>query len=392
MIGIRFKQLAAFFGAAPGPRAAITCFRAGAAARLVMAVVTGMLIAGSLSGATAQTPAPGNLALYEVRGIEVKVSDDSAAKAKIKAILEAQQKAFATLLGRLLGEAAKDSPPEIPGEEIARVMAGLSIEKEFASAKQYSATLTVRFRPEAVQQLLDTYNLSFSAKQAPTMLLLAVYKIGDRAVLWESPNPWRDAWSALGPENSLTPILLPLGDLTDTDTISAQDVIAGRLENLDILKQRYKVNYVLVSIAEPDQTRTNLTVSLNGDSPAGLLNWKDKFAGQPGDIETTANAAAKRFLAAIEEKWRTGGPKKPASAGIAYTVTVPFSGLGEWQRIRQQISGIYGVTGIATKSLSGRGAIVDIMYDGSLGQLSRQLESQGLILADNGDSLVLYRE
>lgn len=388
MIWLRFEQPAPPTGTAP----ALLRARTLAVAVIATALLAGIVIAGGPSTVLAQAPTARNSAVYEVRGVDVKVKDESAAKAKVKAIIEAQQKAFAILLGRLLGDVAKTNPPDIPAGEIARVMGGLSIEKEHTSARQYIATLTIRFRPEAVQQLLEAHKLSFSAEQAPTVLLLAVYKVGDRAVLWESPNPWRDAWSALGPENSLTPILLPLGDLTDTDTITAKDVIEGRQEKFEALKQRYKVEHVLISVAETDTSRTKLTIILKGDSPAGPLNWKDSFSGQPGDIEATANAAAKRFLAAIEDKWRTNGPQQPAGSGQAYTVTVPFTGLGEWQQIRNQIKTVFGVGGINIKTLSGRGAIVDIMFDGSLGQLSRQLESQGLILADNGDSLVLYRE
>ena len=369
------------------PARAGTWRRALVAAAAAAGVLTALLWAPQI-----RAQQPNEDPLYEVRGVEVRVEAENAAKAKVEAIFEAQEKAFNRLLVRLLGSDANARLPEIDSGEIARSMAGMSIEKERTAPKLYMATFTIRFRREAIQQLLDANELKFTARQAETVLLLALYKIGSRAVLWESPNPWRDAWTSLGPENSLTPVLLPLGDLNDVSAISARDVLEGKAEKLEALKERYKVDYVLISVAEANGDKSGLRATLRGESPLGTLNWEETFTGPPGDIEAIAAVAAKRLLSAMEQQWRAEGPRTPASAAGVYTVAVPFSGLQEWQQIRDRIRATFGVNALEIKSLSARGAIVDITYDGELAQLNTALAGQGLILADNGEALVLYRE
>lgn len=336
--------------------------------------------------------APARPGIYEIKGVEVKAEDEDAAKAKLKAIAEAQQKAFTILLGRLLGSRQVGQMPEIPPEEIARVMAGMSVEQERTGPRQYVATLTIRFRPEGVEQILDRYQLSFTSNQAPAVLLLPVYRRGKEAVLWESPNPWRDAWTSLRPENSLTPLLLPLGDLTDADALSAGDAIDNRTEKIALLKQRYNVEHVLVAVAEATDGGNTLAVHMTGTHPIGLIDWRDSFPVASGKIEETARAAAKRFLGAIEDNWRMMAPRQDARRGNSYTIAVPFSGLAEWQTIRRALEQTVGVERIETRSLSGQGAVVDVVYNGPLEQFSAYLERHGLILSESGESLVLYRE
>jgi len=338
-------------------------------------------------------PVPASADIYEIKGVEVKAEDEDAAKAKVKAIIQAQEKAFAILVARLVSQSVADNLPEIPTGDISRSMAGMSIEEERTGPKQYIAKLTVRFRPEAVQQLLDQFNVSVTSEQAPSTLLLAVYKVGETAVLWESPNPWRDAWAALSPENSITPVLLPLGDLSDADTLSAEDAIANTEEKIALLKERYNVEHVLVSVAEPSKDGTALSARIIGTSPVGTVNWKDTFKGEAGgDVADVAKIGARRFLAALEGNWRTMGEQRARNAGTKFTMAVPFRSLAEWQTIKSDIEQTMGVTRIDTRTLSGQGAVVDVVYAGPLDQLSADLQMRGLILSNGGDSLVLYRQ
>lgn len=358
----------------------------GGGAALVAAIMMIIAMAGS-------SPAPAQSDIYEVKGVQIEAEDEDAAKAKIKAISQAQEKAFAILLDRLVAQGAAERAPEIPTADIARAMGGISIANERTGPKQYIAEFTVRFRPDAVKQLLSQYNLSFSAEQAPTTLLLAVYKSGEAAVLWEEPNPWRNAWTQLSPENSITPILLPLGDFTDADLITARDVIENRTDKIEQIKKRYNVEFVLISIAEPNAEGTALTATISGNSPVGNVDWQDRFTGEPDDdLAAIAEDGAKRFLGAIEQNWRAIDAQQVNDDGSAFTMAVPFRTVAEWRNIREEIEGTYGVTRVETRTLSGQGAIVDVYYRGPLDQLSADLQQRGLILAEGGETLVLYRE
>jgi hypothetical protein len=71
------------------------------------------------------------------------------------------------------------------------------------------------------------------------------------------------------------------------------------------------------------------------------------------------------------------------------TVAVPFAGLGEWNSIREQISATAGVGAIDVRQLSSKGAVVDIVFSGDLGQFETQLAQNRFEQTSIGDTWVL---
>ena len=100
--------------------------------------------------------------LFTVTGVEVDVTDSDAAKAKLKAISEAQVKAFHILVERLgdQGDAAKVAHFK-PGD-IGRLMASLSVEEERTGPQRYVGKLTIRFLPERVRKALFPFKIGAS--------------------------------------------------------------------------------------------------------------------------------------------------------------------------------------------------------------------------------------
>src|SRR5690606_33817266 len=151
------------------------------------------------------------------------------------------------------------------------------------------ATLTIRFRPENVRDMLLRFSVPYADEQAAGVLLLTVWQPGDgAATLWDPPNPWRDAWAGLNVENSITPLFMPLGDLTDISTIAVDDVLAGDETKVQAMKDRYAVENVLIATAAP-AAGGGVRVMMRGNTAVGPVDFDDVFAADEGaDAEATA--------------------------------------------------------------------------------------------------------
>lgn len=98
-----------------------------------------------------------------------------------------------------------------------------------------------------------------------------------------------------------------------------------------------------------------------------------------------------RFLYAMEETWKTSIAKvsAPDSSLNELTVAIPFDSLTEWNSLRARIQQTYGVSQVEIDSLSARGGIVKVRYDGTIEDLTRSLEDNGLLLSEVSGTWVI---
>jgi len=179
------------------------------------------------------------------------VTDKDAASARTRAIIEAQVKAFYILAERLGSPEAAQRLQGMDARDIERMLRSLSIEEERSGPGRYIGKLTVRFLPDKIREVLGRYGIDVVEDQAPAVIVLPVWKGPNGLVIWED-NLWRKAWLDLKAEQSLVPIIVPLGDLEDTSAITADEAAAGNAVKLESLMLRYEAKGVLVAMAEPD--------------------------------------------------------------------------------------------------------------------------------------------
>jgi hypothetical protein len=333
---------------------------------------------------------PARADLYSINSVKVDETASNAVEAKKKAIDGGQLRALETLLHRLTRPEDRVRLPEFTPDDIARLLDGMSVENEQTSGTRYIATLTIRFRPENIRDMLLQYSVPYADEQAAGVLLLTVWVPASGPTLWDAPNPWRDAWVGLNSENSITPLFMPLGDLTDISTINATDILSGNDQKLAAIRDRYAVENVLIAIAEP--AAGGVRVSMKGNTAVGPVDFDDVFPSDAGEaVEATASRAARMLLTRIEDEWKASHLKKGRPDGINMRIAVPFAGLGEWNTIRQRIEATDGVGAIDVKQLSAKGAVVDLVFSGDLGQLETQLGYSGFELTSIGDTWVLQR-
>jgi hypothetical protein len=206
------------------------------------------------------------------------------------------------------------------------------------------------------------------------VLVLPIYQFGTQLVLWDDPNPWRDAWTA---RNGGDHLVLPLGDVTDLSAIDADKARDGDSAALAAIGKKYGTDDVLVAFA-----------ALRGPvgSPAGLdIAVKRYRAGQlvdthgqsldanPGESPTDFfRRAAEATASAIDSNWQ-GVAAQPGQQGTL-TVAVAITGLDDWLKIRDRISALPAIRKIELRSLSRQEATIDVDYIGDTDQLTAALK------------------
>jgi len=329
--------------------------------------------------------------LYTITGVEVDVRAETAAQAKKQAITEANVKAFALFAQRVGGDAIVDRLSEIPPKRINAMLDSLSIEEERTGPKRYIGKLTVRFLPGKMRKLLAGLGVTYSEKIATRTIIVPVWRTPEAIMIWED-NPWRTAWLSLRAENSPVPLIVPLGDLADTDILTPE-LAANRDEaSLEAIRLRYEADAVLIAEASATGEDTVQAI-LIGSSPVGKLEFDKEFiAENGGGIDEAARLAALRFHQVILQRWKKKNETGPVTQSLPIAtlpVAVAFFSTEEWSILRARILSTPGVSGVDISTISQGGAIVQLSYVTGFEQLRQSLWSAGLALQNVGGTWVL---
>lgn len=331
--------------------------------------------------------------LYTIQGVEVDVTADTAADAKKQAITEANVKAFSLFAERVgADQAVLDEISRIAPKHIDAMLNSLSIEEERTGPGRYIGKLTVRFLPGKARALMNRLGVSYSEKIAARTVVVPVWKEADGTLkLWED-NPWRAAWLSLRAENALVPVIVPLGDFTDTGTLTPELAAAGDQSALEALRLRYDAETVLVAYAEP-LGQDSVQASMVGDSPVGKLGFDKAYtADTGGGIPEAARVAALRFHEVMLQRWRKMNEERPVTQSMPVStlpVAVSFFTNDEWSALRNRILSTPGVSGVDISTIAQGGAIVQLSYVSGFEQLRQALWSSGLLLQNVGGTWVL---
>lgn len=345
---------------------------------------------------------PVETGLFSVTGVEVDVTDKDAATARTRAIIEAQVKAFYMLAARLGSPEAAERLKGLEASQIGRMLRSLSIEEERTGPGRYIGKLTIRFLPNKIRDVFGKYGIDVVEDQAPPIIVLPVWNGPEGPVVWED-NLWRKAWLDLRLEQAIVPIVVPLGDLQDTATISPEEALQLNPIKLEALQIRYEAKAILVAIATPDPSG-GIRAVMTGDSPLGKVMFDKIYAAEDGTLESAASIAAQRFNAVMVEKWRSTRLKiaaeararaeaerqaKVAAASASLPVAVPFAGIHQWNSIRARIVSTRGVIGVDVSTIAEKGAVIHLAYAVSFRDLQDALMDNGMRLVQMRGTWVL---
>lgn len=361
-----------------------------------LAVALGLAVLAPLSlpaAARAQAPAASegqgaaqgsSQDVYTVRDVEVDVTAASAAAARDQAITEAQRKAFQQLVQRLTPPGT--SAPSASDTQVASLVQDFEVQRERSSSVRYLATLTVRFRPNAVRSLLQGSGVAFAEARSKPMLVLPVYRPGGgQPLLWEDRTPWRSAWENTSPNTGLVPFVVPYGELADIADVSAEEALAGDADGFSAIAERYGADDVVVVEMDapadgPDPaTEGRVTVTRHtaaGSQPSQVVTIP---AAPDKPVEEYLAGGVAAVNALLERQWKeeTAVDRRNEQR---MDVTVPVARLDDWIRTRRQITQVPAVARADLRRLSRQEAEVELVYYGDPERLRAALARQDLHL------------
>jgi len=335
--------------------------------------------------------------MFTVSPVPVDVTAENAIAARDHAIAEGEQRAFDMLIERLVQPGDQKKVPKVTTAQMNDLVQGFEVAHERRSGVRYIADFTVHFRADAVRQMLNNAGVSFAEVSSKPLLVLPVYNLNGNSLLWEDPNPWRNAWQNGNPGTGLVPVVRPLGQIEDLQAIDASGATAGDDGKLRAIAQRYGNVDVLVSVATPRMGGGTLSgldvtsVRYTPGSPGGEQHFVVSDAANPGESADALMARAiNDTMQQVEQAWKSASTPD-AKAGGVLLARVPASSLQDWIAVRDRLSGVPVVSGSRLVSLDRQGARVELHYIGDPQQLRLALAQRDLELSGTDPDWVLQR-
>ena len=337
--------------------------------------------------------------------VTVDATSDNAAKARELARIDGQRRALNAIVDRLAGGAGKAKLPKLNDSQITDLVVSFEVANEKMSAVRYIADYTFHFRADALRKTLQTAGIAIvepgttEASGTPNagdagakpVVVLPVYQTGTQAVLWEDPNPWRQAWAQRAAGAGSAKLLVPMGDVGDVRAIDAETARTGDAAALGAIAGKYAADEVLLVLA--------VQRAANGEKPGGLdVTVRRYKSGRSVDVHSDsvdANPAegsdalcaraAAQIAADIDTGWKNVKELRVDQQG-SIVATLAINGLDDWIKLRSRVAASPAVRKLDIRSLSRQEATIEIQYVGSLDALKASLAGNRLNL-EGGDPM-----
>jgi hypothetical protein len=333
--------------------------------------------------------------VFTVRGVQVDATAENAAAARARALIDGQRRALARVFERvvLAEDVKRIARPNDRGVE--SLVQALEVDRERTSKVRYLAELTVRFKPDALRELMRQSQARFAETRGKPVLLLPVYRDGDAAMLWEDANPWRKAWNAVPTGDGLIAVIVPIGDLTDADMIDAKAALERDTEKLGAIAARYRAGEVIVAAAKlaenPETKAQTIEIStmrhgsaLDAAQPAPAPAPEQAAAPLPVDspaaIEKRLAAAALDMARRIENDWKRANLMSFDGQQQQLLLSLPLKGIGDLVEARRRLAELPSVQRVDVTALTPRVARLLLTFSGNTPQLQAALAEKDMTL------------
>ena len=332
--------------------------------------------------------------VFIVAPVPVDVTAVSALTARVEALKMGQILAWKRLLERLTLPGDAVALLEYRAGALAPLIQGFEVLRERTSAVRYLASLSVSFNREEVRRVLADAGIAFAETPSRPVLIVPVLTSQGVGVLWEDPNPWREAWQNLPPRDGLLPVAIPYGDLTDIRDLSTVQAMRGDEERLRAVADRYGARDVVVARAfqtfDPTDNLPVLEISIVRRGEEGLEETiVDSIKGWNSDeLIGLLDAGVTQVVSTLSNAWKQSNLVRPGLE-TRVTVVVPIDGFGRWLSIKRRLAGIGVLRRSELLRLSKREALMDLWVQGNVEQLRNAARQQDLELFEGRADYVL---
>jgi hypothetical protein len=330
--------------------------------------------------------------------VKVDATAENAAAARELARIDGQRRALGLVIEQLSGSPEGAKLPKLDDKTITDMVESFEVANERMSAVHYVADYTFHFRPAKVRRLVrvvDTTSGDASSKpsgdatakpaatEVPTkpVVVLPVYQDGARSILWDDPNPWREAWGRSAEPSGPPRWTVPLGDAADLAAIDGERAKSGNTEALTAIAEQNgggETIVALVTARREGENVTGLDLSIKRYRSGHLLDSESTTVDSiSGESESDLLKRAVDTVATMIAKKNTT-PRSDQQATLA--ATVPLTSLGDWVQVRNRLASVPVVRKVDLLSLTRQEARIQLRYIGSPDQLKSGLAEVNLDL------------
>ena len=331
--------------------------------------------------------------IFTVSDVHVDVTSSSSADARTEAIANGQRNAFQILLQRLVRSDALSRLPQLSAVEIDQYVRDFTVNNERNSPIRYLADLTFRFKATKIRILLRDLQVEFAQTVRKPVLILPIYEVAAAKSLWEKPNPWWAAWSDLNPRVGLVPFRYPAGDLKDVGIIGAEQAVSGDKPRIKEIRERYKVDTVLVVHANlisgpKGQAAVRIKILSYGSDHTGEPEEEQFNSGDNENINDLLERAANVTRISIEDNWKEINFIK-FEQGSVLAASIPIESLTDWVDAKRRLENVAIIERIDLILISRNEALINIYYLGEDQQLTVALAQADMKLVQEEGSWTL---
>ncbi|MFQ5972203.1 MAG: DUF2066 domain-containing protein [Alphaproteobacteria bacterium] len=323
--------------------------------------------------------------VFTVRNVAVDVTASAAALAREQALAEGEVEALQRLMRRITRRSDWHRLPEVDAPTARFLVQDFEVAGERTSSVRYLANVTYRFKPAEIRRLLRRAGVPFAETVSKPVLVLPILTRAGALVLWDDPNPWRDAW-ARQPErdDGMVPLVVPLGDLADIADVSAERAAAGDQDRLTSIARRYGADDSLVAIAtvvrRPSGIPSRLEVAASRVGATTQQPVVLEFEAATDEaLDSVFDRAAAATADAIEDAWKEANLLR-FDEERRMRVAVQFGGLSDWIAIRSRLAKVAVISAANLRSLTREAAEMELIYIGDEDQLADALAQSDLLL------------
>lgn len=325
--------------------------------------------------------------LFSLRNVQVDVQGGNIAKARDQALLEAQRQAYPLLMQRLIAPSDWGRIPKLSDKDLQDIVFDVGIDQERRSAVRYLASISVRFKPDEVRRILRSADLAYAEWRGRPVTVVPVYLADSGPVLFDGPNPWREAWK--GPASQgIVPLVVPAPPAIDIADPALSPAAAAQAapDTQAAFASKTATQDVLFAVAQPkplDGNKVRLAVTLTGSGPvAGPLSGTRSYEGQTGEsFDVVMRRAVEDIARTANESWKSSNLLQfdhPADLPVGVPLT---GGMAQWTQIREKLVRVMPVRSYDIASLSKTDAEVVLHIVGEQRQLEQALIQNGLVLS-----------
>ena len=318
--------------------------------------------------------------VFTVDKIKVDASAESTSQARALALRDGQQRALNIVLHRLTKQEEWQLLPKVESLNAEDWVEGFQVRGEKTAPDRYIARLSVQFKPAPLRRLLRRIGASITEVQSRPYLLLPVLENAQGLRAW-GDNWWRASWMEKDLANNPAQLILPLGDLEDRRTISAQDILIGHPDKLQRLNRKYATKTIIVAHGLADiagQFGVTLYIFAPNENDVVVRTYR---TGQTH--RQMASRAVDEVLEILAERWKNvAAITSDETTGLL--IRTEFAGLRSWNKIRTKLSNVKLISNFMVSELSPDYAYLRIWHIGTAAQLIRNFAQNGLRLQQSG--------